>query len=254
LMAADVKRRELEEKLKVATELEHFHKSQKDKVQRREEQLLREGYDEAHKLIEETRKEIDHLMSNIKQGKATKGAVQKARKNLDDLRKELAERRPSVEQKRDTGRPPVAGDKVYMAKLQTEGELVEVFPDGKRGKVRIGKVFYTVDLNDLQRIESEEKDAQVQATVNYQTGADTISPEISLRGMTVDEARSALDKYFDDIALAHLPSIRVVHGKGTGVLRRFVREYLSRNPMVDSFKLGEWNEGSWGVTIVKLKD
>ena len=82
----------------------------------------------------------------------------------------------------------------------------------------------------------------------------SISPEINLLGRTVDEALSELDKYLDDAYLAHLPSVRVVHGKGTGALRNAVHNHLKRIKYVKSYRLGEYGEGDAGVTIVTFKE
>ena len=82
--------------------------------------------------------------------------------------------------------------------------------------------------------------------------ARTIKPEINLLGLTVDEAIMELDKYLDDACLSHLNQVRVVHGKGTGALRKGVHEYLKKQSYVKSFRLGEFGEGDAGVTIVEL--
>ena len=81
----------------------------------------------------------------------------------------------------------------------------------------------------------------------------SVSTEINLLGMTVDEAMAQLDKYLDDAYLAHLPSVRIVHGKGTGALRNAVHKYLKRIKYVESFRLGEFGEGDAGVTIAEFK-
>jgi len=81
----------------------------------------------------------------------------------------------------------------------------------------------------------------------------SISPEINLIGMTVDEAVPALDKYLDDAYLAHLPQVRVVHGRGTGALKAGVHRHLKRLNYVKDFRLGEFGEGDTGVTIVTFK-
>ncbi len=83
--------------------------------------------------------------------------------------------------------------------------------------------------------------------------AATLSPEINLLGKTVDEAIAELDKYLDDAYLSHAPSVRIVHGKGTGALRQAVSQHLKRVSYVKSFHLGEYGEGDAGVTIVDFK-
>ena len=81
----------------------------------------------------------------------------------------------------------------------------------------------------------------------------SVSSEINLLGKTVDEAVAELDKYLDDAVLSHLDSVRVVHGKGTGALRKGIHQYLQRQKRVKSFRLGEFGEGDAGITIVELK-
>lgn len=81
----------------------------------------------------------------------------------------------------------------------------------------------------------------------------SISSELNLLGMTTDEAIVELDKYLDDAYLAHLSPVRIVHGKGTGALRKAVHQYLRRQKHVASYRLGEYGEGDAGVTIVEFK-
>lgn len=253
LMAADAERRQLQERLARATELEELHRSQSEKVQAREKELLKEGCADAAKLVEETRKQLDAVVSSLQVEKATKETVKQSRKTLDDLRRELSEKISAFAPAAPPGEIPDSGDKVWIERFQSEGDLLERFSDGKKAKVRIGKVLYTMELADLRKLDQSSKPPPLPTGVNYQPYREGLSSEISLRGLTVDEARDQLDKYFDEIALANLPYIRIVHGKGTGALRRMVRDYLSKSKMVESFQLGEWNEGSWGVTVVKLK-
>ncbi len=81
----------------------------------------------------------------------------------------------------------------------------------------------------------------------------SVSPEINLIGMTVDEAMPVLDKYLDDAYLAHLPQVRIIHGRGTGALRDATHRMLKRAPQVEEFHLGAYGEGDHGVTIATLK-
>ena len=114
-----------------------------------------------------------------------------------------------------------------------------------------------VKLSDLEKI--DEADIKAPGVKKSSTGklrmekSSTATTEINLLGMTVDEACMELDKFIDNAALAHLPSVRIVHGKGTGKLRQGVQKYLKKNKHVKSFRLGEYGEGDAGVTIAELK-
>ena len=114
-----------------------------------------------------------------------------------------------------------------------------------------------VHISDLELID----EAEITTPTMQRTGAGKIrmskaahvSTEINLLGKTVDEAVAELDKYLDDAYIAHLKSVRIVHGKGTGALRKGVHNYLKRQKHVESFRLGEFGEGDAGVTIVEFK-
>ncbi len=114
-----------------------------------------------------------------------------------------------------------------------------------------------VNISDLEKLD----EPSVTAPGYQRTGAGkikmsksaSVGTEINLLGKTVDEAISELDKYLDDAYLAHMPSVRIVHGKGTGALRKGVHNYLRRSRIVKSYRLGEFGEGDAGVTIVEFK-
>jgi DNA mismatch repair protein MutS2 len=117
-----------------------------------------------------------------------------------------------------------------------------------------------VNLKDLEKLEDEPSitgPSYRQSTTGggkiKMSKSFSVSTEINLLGKTTDEALMELDKYLDDAYLAHLPSVRVVHGKGTGALRKAVHQYLRRQKHVDSYRLGEFGEGDAGVTIVTFK-
>jgi DNA mismatch repair protein MutS2 len=243
----------LKTRLERAAELERFWESRSEQVKKREQELALEGYAEAEKLVDETRRKLEGLIKELKEEKASKAALKRSKKTIDDLREELAGKRAPERKEVPPGEQPEVGDRVWVDKLQTEGELIEAFGDGKKAKVRIGTVLYTMDLSGLRKLESGKKPRPLPTGVNYEPFREELSNEISLRGFTVEEAVEQLDQFFDRIALANFPSVRIVHGKGTGALRRLVREYLSKQPQVDSFELGEWHEGGDGVTIAKLK-
>ena len=149
------------------------------------------------------------------------------------------------------------GDSVRILSMGLKG-TVSTLPDSKGSLfVQCGIIRTQVNVKDLVPVEEET----ITAPSLQRTGAGkikmskslSVSPEINLLGCTVDEALSRLDKYLDDAYLAHLSSVRVVHGKGTGALRAAVHNHLKRMKNVKEYRLGEYGEGDAGVTIVTFR-
>jgi DNA mismatch repair protein MutS2 len=137
---------------------------------------------------------------------------------------------------------------------------VHSLPDKKNElMVSMGIMRTKVKLNDIEIVKEEDAATKFrnakrkQATHTFSGGnAMSISPELKLLGLTVNEAISKLDKYIDDAYIAHLKSVRIVHGKGTGALRKAVQDYLATNAYVKSYDKAAYGEGDDGVTVVKL--
>ncbi len=152
--------------------------------------------------------------------------------------------------------PLARGDRVWVRTLQASGIVADV--DEREAQVMIGSFRLTVPLADLELRERASSATAEPATgggrIRSTGGGLAASPgmEIDLRGQTVDEMLPALEKYLDDAYLAGLPWVRIIHGKGTGTLRRVVRDELRRNPLVKEVRTGEAAEGGDGVTVVKL--
>jgi DNA mismatch repair protein MutS2 len=149
------------------------------------------------------------------------------------------------------------GDSVRVLSLNLKG-TVSTLPDAKGNLfVQMGILRSQVHISDLELLEEESS----APSVSKRTGAGkirmsksfSVSSEINLLGKTTDEAITELDKYLDDAYMAHLPSVRVVHGKGTGALRAAVQAELKRNPHVKSYRNCKFGEGENGVTVVELK-
>ena len=150
------------------------------------------------------------------------------------------------------------GESVKVLSMNLNGTVTSL-PDSKGNvTVQMGILRSQVPISDLEIIEeapsySAKKMHQTSKGKMKMGKSLSVSPEINLLGKTVDEAVAELDKYLDDAYLAHLSSVRVVHGKGTGALRAGIHTYLRRQKHVKSFRLGAFGEGDAGVTIVELK-
>ena len=230
------------------------------------EKILRDANEQAHKILRDAKEYADTTIKNFnKFGKA--GIDSRA---MEQERNRLREKMSSVE-KNLTIKPAkkAASSKQLQAKDIHLGDSVRVLSMNLKGTVsslpnakgdlfvQMGIMRSQVNLRDLELIPDVE-------TVNPRTTrtgtgkikmskSASVSTEINLLGKTVDEALAELDKYLDDAYLSHMPSVRVVHGKGSGALRKAVQNYLRRQKHVASYRLGEFGEGDAGVTIVTFK-
>ena len=182
---------------------------------------------------------------------------EKLRGHIDDKNKKLTVKKEAQPQSNTQPEQLKKGDMVKILSMGLKG-TVSTLPDAKGNLfVQMGILRSQVKLNDLELVE----EAVITAKQFQRTSAGkikmsksaSVSTEINLIGMTVDEALAHLDKYLDDAYLAHLPSVRIVHGKGTGALRKAVQGLLKRNKYVKSYRLGEFGEGDAGVTIATFK-
>ena len=182
----------------------------------------------------------------------------KLRKKLSGVEKNLtlkAEKKPKKELK---AKDLKIGDSVKVLSMNLKGTVSTLPNDKGNLYVQMGILRSQVNIKDLELIEEPGvtgpglgKGTGGSGKIKMAKSA-SVSMELNLLGKTVDEAIAELDKYLDDAYLAHVPSVRIVHGKGTGALRKGVHTYLRRNKRVKSFRLGEFGEGDAGVTIVVL--
>jgi DNA mismatch repair protein MutS2 len=241
----------LEERLNNARQLEEYYKSQIAKLESDVDSSKRQMLVELEQTLNETRVEIEKTVKEIRESKASKETVKKAHKLLKNKTEKLKKIKKKSEPK-ILAEKPATGDRVWVDAFQQEGDLEELIGDDK-ARVRIGNIMSVIGLSDLKKVSGKkpEKVAGISADLTYELK--TPGPEVHLRGMTVDEAMETLDRYLDSAVASNMSQIYVIHGKGTGTLRKVISEYLRNHSAVDSFRLGNWNEGGAGVTIVQLK-
>ena len=250
-------RRELE-RLKTETQ------KKQEKLEEQRERILREANEKAHAILAEAKETADETMRNFhKFGKENISAAEMEREREKLRRKMEAARSGMASQKeipRKVHRPEdfKLGESVKVLSMNLTGTVVSL-PDSKgRVAVQMGILRSQLPISDLEIIDEKpvylKKTARQSGKGRMKMGKSmSVSPEINLLGRTVDEAVAELDKYLDDASLAHLTSVRIVHGKGTGALRSGIHDYLRRQKRVKSFRLGAFGEGDAGVTIAELK-
>ena len=239
--------------------------SRQEKLDAQRDRILRQANEEAHKVLEEAKEYADQTMKlfhkfqkNNVDTSAVERERQELRKRMNKAEKNMSDRQETKKPKKQlTAKDIRPGDSVKVLSMNLKG-TVGSRPDSKGFLfVQMGIIRSKVHLSDLELV-----DEPVITTPSLQkTGAGkirmsksaSVSTEINLLGRTVDEAIAELDKYLDDAYIAHLKSVRIVHGKGTGALRKGIHDYLRRQKHVSSFRLGEFGEGDAGVTIVDFK-
>ncbi len=238
--------------------------SKQEKIDQSKERILREANEEARQILQDAKEVADEAIRTFQ--KAGTSSIKDLEQSRQKVRDKISEKNAKLSLK--TPEKPThkllkpnqikPGDRVKVVSMGLTG-IVSSQPD-RNGKlfVQCGIIRSQVNLNDLVLLEEETvtTTSPMQRTSSGKlkmSKSYSISTEINLLGKTVDEALSSLDKYLDDAYLAHLPSVRIVHGKGTGALRKAVQDYLRRCKYVKSYRQGEYGEGDAGVTIAEFK-
>ena len=267
----EMKRRSLEKEKEDAEratrEIEKLKKDleyQKSHLEEQKKKLIAQSQVEARKILQDAKDYADKSISYFAKhgGIASGKELEKERQNLRSQIKDLDGKIGDIGKDPSrtgslTAKDLKVGDAVRVISLNLKG-TVSTLPDAKGYLfVTLGIMRTKVKLSDLEKIDEAEiiapgvkKSSTGKLRIEKSKAATT---EINLLGMTVDEACMELDKFIDNAALAHLPSVRIVHGKGTGALRKGVQQYLKRNKHVKSFRLGEYGEGDAGVTIAEIR-
>lgn len=235
-----------------------------EKLEEQRDRILREANEKAHAILAEAKETADETMRNFhKFGKANISAAEMERER-ERIRKKMESTRsgmmkePAKPKKEYKPSDFKLGESVKVLSMNINGTVASL-PDNKGNlTVQMGILRSQVNISDLEII--DETPAYLKKTTRAggkgkikMSKSLSVSTEINLLGKTVDEAVAELDKYLDDASLAHLISVRIVHGKGTGALRKGIHQYLRRQKHVRSFRLGEFGEGDAGVTIAELK-
>ncbi len=251
-------------KREIVEALKNQAKQKQAKIEEQRERILKEANEKAGTILREAKELADETIRNFQKfGKEGISAAE-MEKERARLRQKLKETSSSgtmtVKKPKKAYKPSdfKLGESVKVLSMNLTG-TVSSMPDSRGNlTVQMGILRSQVNMSDLEIIE-EPASYTVKSMKRTSKGklkmskSLSVSPEINLLGKTVDEAVSELDKYLDDAILSHLSTVRVVHGKGTGALRKGIHEFLRRQKHVKSYRLGEFGEGDAGVTIVELK-
>lgn len=250
-------------------EIESLKKKLEQKQERLDssrDKILREANEQAYSILKEAKDVADETIRNFnKYGKAGAPVSEmekertKLRGKMDKAAQKMSEQKKASVPNHNVPKKLRIGDSVKVISMNLKG-TVHSLPNARGDLyVQMGILRSLVNINDLILLEEDatpgtKKFQKTSAGKIKMSKSASVSTEINLIGKTTDEAIPLLDKYLDDAYLAHLPSVRIVHGKGTGALRNAVQAHLKRLKYVKSFHLGEFGEGDAGVTIAEFKD
>ncbi len=224
-----------------------LHQEQKDiinKAKNAAREILLSAKDDANEII----KEIEHS-SNTKESNKLRNKLNEKISNLNvvNTNNHPSSKKLNVEDLK-------LGMQVFVNKISQEGTILSISKDKKiQVALPLGKMFFEVNDLELRTSKKLETSTKKDYSSRKEFKAKAISSEINVIGQNVDEACFSIDKYLDNCILSGLPSIRIVHGKGTGALRTGIHKFLKTHPHVKSFRIGTFGEGEMGVTIVELK-
>lgn len=231
-------------------------------------ELLAKARAEAKDIIEEAKAVADKTISDYNKWRSNPSKA--SMKDMEEKRSSLRDKLKSYDDAGTTKPKQTSnlrakdihlGDMVYVISMETKGTISSM-PDSKgMVDVSMGILKMKLPLNDLNLVQEETvttniegyhirpKTAKAKGSFNK---AMTFSPEVNVMGMTVDEAIPVVDKFLDDARLTHMQKVTIIHGKGTGALRKGIHEFLRKQKHVKAFRAGEYGEGEYGVTIVEL--
>ncbi|MFR9164216.1 MAG: endonuclease MutS2 [Lachnospiraceae bacterium] len=240
-----------------------------ERFDERKDKLIRNANEEAQRILREAKETADQTIRQINKlaqssgvGKELEAERTKLREKLDKVDKNLSLKNEKGPKKTISPKKLKIGDGVKVLTMNLNG-TVSSLPNSKGDLyVQMGILQSLVNIKDLELLnEPAISGPGMDLMKKNNTGSGkikmsksfSVSPEVNLIGMTVDEAIPVLDKYLDDAYLAHLPKVRVVHGRGTGALKAGVHKHLKKLKYVKEFRLGDFGEGDTGVTIVTFK-
>lgn len=262
IVSMEEERRELEnerqivqEKIRSASQAQTEHENLVREFKEQKQELDLRAEREARAIVTNARKTIENTVEQLRKEQASKKQIKKSHRTVDELKEELESKKRKSVLKEFAGKIKI-GDKIRIKSLERFGEVVEN-PDITKGEVvaQVGNMKITVSLPDVELTDPEFNRPKISPSIIeiQHLKKSSIKNEIHIRGMRVFEAMKKVDKYIDDAFLAELSRVRIIHGKGTGTLKKAVHDFLDGHPHIFDYQLAPLSEGGYGVTIVKFE-
>lgn len=252
----ETKREELQDKIKVSESEHQKYIALIDSFDSKHKTIQEQAEKEAFEIISSARKTVDNVVSDIRREQASKASIREAFNKIENAKKQIKPDPPEIPHIK---KKPILhiGDKVRIIKLNRFGEVTAIAEQGQTPvRISVGKMQMNLSYNDIDNVVSKKEARHLTPSVLelQHSKANHIKEELCIHGMLVNEGLDMTDKYLDDAYLAGLLKVRILHGKGTGALRKAVRKALDENPHVGDYEYAPPSEGGEGVTVVKFKE
>lgn len=226
-----------------------LHQEKVNSLEHELKALRAQAVEEARSIIERANATVEHAVREIRERSADRESIRSAKQQIDDLRTSIDALKAAASEPAELPGPIGIGDHVKIRHSDSEGTVLSRIDDSTF-LVLVGGMKVKARSRDLLKTEGMPETGRQPA---YHEPVLEVRSQIDLRGMYGDEAIEAIQKVLDSALVGGLHRIDIIHGKGTGALRKRVAEFLKNNPAIKSFRLGEWNEGGSGVTVVELE-
>ena len=247
---------QIESELQKVTELKNELEKQNNIKKAQEKEIINNAKIKARNILLEAKEEATEIikeMSNTSNNKELEKSRNKLNEKIKNIKlvKSSDEAHLSNTENTIDVKDITPNMKVYVTNLNKEGIVLSHVSKNNEVQVQIGSMKMSINIRNLQKVKGNSN-TETNA-YSHVPKARNVKTEINVIGMTVEEANFVIDKFLDDSVLANLETVRIVHGKGTGKLRKGIHEFLKTNPHVKSFRLGNFGEGEMGVTVVNLR-
>ncbi len=256
LQELEKKQAALSIKLSEAEAMRNLYQRQTEQLKRHKAELQRQAAEEARKILNDANALIERTVREIRESNADRPVIKSAK---SVIRQEQEKLDSLLTSRKET--PPVdtalrQGDVVWIESLGETGEILSAKPEKGKVQVLVGNVKMTLDVAGIRKMNAPAPTGGVEhrlsgAALDDFSGG--VKPELDLRGMDCEQAIEETDRYLSAAIESGWEEVRIVHGKGSGALRKCINDFLSRDKRVLSKRLGKWGEGDTGVTVVRLK-
>ncbi|MFD2705244.1 endonuclease MutS2 [Salibacterium lacus] len=249
---------ELDEARKTREEAEQLHRELEQKLQemdRKKQDVISSAENKAQKELEKAREQADDIIKDLRELQKEGHQVKEhelidARKRMEQAAPDLSKRQ-QIKKQADSERTFHPGDEVKVLSFNQQGQVLEKKGD-KEYQVQLGIMKVNVKADDMEKVKQEPV-RQPSRPVTNVSADNAVKPELDLRGVRYEDAMQKVEKYLDEAVLAGYPQVHIIHGKGTGALRKGVKELLNKHPSVAETRDGGMNEGGIGNTVARLK-